>query len=375
MKTVKHSCMHKHVASFTPKDISVALAKTEKIKRSNAVLATVENTHIKAIPGGLVLTTTNLNVSCITTCKATIIDPKLEMLLPDSAVKTILKLHDDLVLELWYDGKSEMKIRTDNGSYQFTYNTDSTENFPKIPTIEDKKISMKIDGDVYKDLQRIFKLTLKYTSEDSLRPAMTGICFTNEQIAGTDTHRLIVVDFGISSDEFKMIVPKELAELAEIIETKKQVSMNSDGVNLSFNDATTKIIGRLIDADYPKYKVVIPDSYASRVDVPTKEFTEQVKLSIGIANRTTNQIVFDFQQDKYSVTGEDVDFGRELVLHGQCKTHGSNVKIALNGKFLSTIMEMVDGETTSIEMNSDNKPIVIREANYLFLLMPLLIKD
>jgi DNA polymerase-3 subunit beta len=108
--------------------------------------------------------------------------------------------------------------------------------------------------------------TLFATSNDDLRPAMTGVFFELDkkglQCVATDAHRLVRykrTDVKCpKADSF--IVPRKPLNLV-----KTAIPSNEDEITISYNSnhlfvkhGTTQMSCRLIDARFPDYKVVIP---------------------------------------------------------------------------------------------------------------------
>ena len=139
---------------------------------------------------------------------------------------------------------------------------ENPDNFPKEPAADDTtSFTMTASA-----LVTAINKTLFATSNDDLRPAMTGVFFELDkkgmQCVATDAHRLVRYkrkDVSCpKSDSF--IVPRKPLNLL-----KTAIPSNEDEITLSYNSnhlfvkhGTTQMSCRLIDARFPDYKVVIP---------------------------------------------------------------------------------------------------------------------
>ena len=152
-----------------------------------------------------------------------------------------------------------IKIKSANGRYKLA--GENGEDFPKIPEMEGTE-SFKMEE---WQLLEAVGLTAFATSNDELRPAMTGVYLLSEgkkkTFVATDAHKLSKVEVTTQQESDineSVIIPKKTLSILKnnLNEGTVRISMNKANVFFELGELT--IIGRLIDARYPDYNAVIP---------------------------------------------------------------------------------------------------------------------
>src|SRR5215813_9574226 len=224
-----------------------------------------------------------------------------------------LKNIPDQPLTFNIDKNFAIEITSDNGKYKVM--GENPDNFPKEPAADDTT-SFKTTASA---LVTAINKTLFATSNDDLRPAMTGVFFELDkkglQFVATDAHRLVRYkrkDVGCpKSDSF--IVPRKPLNLL-----KAAIPGNDEEITLSYNSnhffgkhGTTQMSCRLIDARFPDYKVVIPADNPYRLTVNRNDFQSALRRVSIFSNKSTNQVVLNIQGSELQLTAQDVDFSFE----------------------------------------------------------------
>ncbi len=165
-----------------------------------------------------------------------------------------LKNLADQPLTFNIDKNFGIEITSDNGKYKVM--GENPDNFPKEPTADDTT-SFKTTASA---LITAINKTIFATSNDDLRPAMTGVFFELDkkglQFVATDAHRLVRYKrkdvSSPKSDSF--IVPRKPLNLL-----KAAIPANDEEITLSYNSnhffvkhGTTQMSCRLIDARFPR---------------------------------------------------------------------------------------------------------------------------
>jgi len=194
--------------------------------------------------------------------------------IPAKILMDSLKNIADQPLTFNIDKNFGIEITSDNGKYKVM--GENPDNFPKEPAADDTtSFTMTASA-----LVTAINKTLFATSNDDLRPAMTGVFFELDkkglQAVATDAHRLVRykrTDVKCpKADSF--IVPRKPLNLV-----KTAIPSNEDEITISYNSnhlfvkhGTTQMSCRLIDARFPDYKVVIPADNPYRLTVNKNDF-------------------------------------------------------------------------------------------------------
>jgi DNA polymerase-3 subunit beta len=231
--------------------------------------------------------------------------------------------------------------------------------------------------------------TLFATSNDDLRPAMTGVFFELDkkglQCVATDAHRLVRykrTDVSCpKSDSF--IVPRKPLNLL-----KTAIPSSDDEITVSYNNnhlfvkhGTTQMSCRLIDARFPDYKVVIPADNPYRLTVNKNDFQSALRRINVFSNKSTNQVALSISGSELQLAAQDVDFNFEGNERMECQYNGEDLMIAFNARFLIEMLNAADSEDITIELSTPTKAGIIRpndareNEELLMLVMPLMLNQ
>ena len=223
--------------------------------------------------------------------------------------------------------------------------------------------------------------------DDSL-PMLTGIRVEIEgntiTLAATDRYRLAVKEFNWNPNDPKIstaaLVPaRTLAEGAKGF-------LNSNDVLIALASDNDRLIGfegdgrrtttRLLDAEFPKYRSLLPSESSSTADVSTQELLEALKRVELVAEKNT-PIRLDFKKNELVLragTGEEATAEEVIAL----TLEGEGLEIAFNAAYLKDGLMSVYAPTTRLSFTAPSKPAVLSGVNndgvndetYRYLIMP-----
>lgn len=259
---------------------------------------------------------------------------------------------------------------------------ENSQDFPVIPEPESVDVVTVQTG----VMQQIISKTLFATSNDELRPAMTGVYFQIDfgklTCVATDAHKLVKFAYrNISSDiSTSFIVPKKALNLI------KNALPNAGNVQLSFNKSyaffnfqQTKLVTRLVDARYPDYNAVIPIDNPNLLTINKSDFQNSLKRIAIYANKTTNQVILNITGNSLTVSAQDLDFSNEATEQLTCHYEGDPLTIGFNAKFLIEMLNVLESEEVKLELSSPTRAGIlmpVEEIEYediLMLVMPVML--
>ncbi len=303
--------------------------------------------------------------------------------IPARILMDSLKNIADQPLTFTIDKNYGVEITSDNGKYKVM--GENPDNFPKEPAADDTS-SFTISAAA---LVTAINKTLFATSNDDLRPAMTGVFFELDkkgiQFVATDAHRLVRyrrTDVSAPrADTF--IVPRKPLNLL-----KGAIPMNEDELTLSYNSnhlfvkhGTTQMSCRLIDARFPDYRVVIPADNPYRLTVSKSDFQSALRRVSIFSNKSTNQVALNISGSELQLTAQDIDFSFEGNERMKCQYNGEDLVIAFNAKFLIEMLNAADSEEVNLELSTPTKAGLIKPSEQdeneelLMLVMPLMLNQ
>lgn len=303
--------------------------------------------------------------------------------IPAKILLDSLKNIPDQPLSFNIDKNFGIEITSDNGKYKVM--GENPDNFPKAPAADDTTTFQLTAAALITSINK----TLFATSNDDLRPAMTGVYFELDkkgmQCVATDAHRLVRYkrkDVSCpKTDSF--IVPRKPLNLL-----KSAIPFNEDELTISYNSnhlfvthGTTQMSCRLIDARFPDYKVVIPTDNPYRLTVNKNDFQSALRRVSIFSNKSTNQVALSISGSELQLAAQDVDFSFEGTERMVCQYNGEDLVIAFNAKFLIEMLSAADGDEVNIELSTPTKAGLIKPVDQdeneemLMLVMPLMLNQ
>jgi len=276
-----------------------------------------------------------------------------------------------------------IEITSDNGKYKVM--GENPDNFPKEPAGDDTT-SFKMSASA---LVTAINKTLFATSNDDLRPAMTGVYFELDpkglQFVATDAHRLVKYkrkDVSCpKTDSF--IVPRKPLNLlkAAIPAVDDEITLSYNSNHLFVKHGTTQMSCRLIDARFPDYKVVIPADNPYRLTVVKSDFQSALRRVSVFSNKSTNQVALNISGSELQLAAQDIDFSFEGNERMKCQYNGEDLVIAFNARFLIEMLNAADSDEVNLELSTPTKAGLIKpgeqdqEEELLMLVMPLMLNQ
>jgi len=350
---------------------------------TNPVVPILENFLFEISDGNLTVTASDLQTSMITELQVEAKEDGSIAIPAKILLETLRNLPEQPVTFSIDHNTYSIEINSDNGRYKLA--GENATDFPKIPTVSDG-YAVNMSSEV---LGRAINNTIFATSNDELRPAMTGVFVkldeTNTTFVATDSHRLIryrrvdvAADMGHS-----MIIPRKALTLlkATLPAELTNVNVEFNTSNAFFNFNQVKMICRLIDERFPDYENVIPLDNNNDVVVKKDELLSSLKRIAIYANKTTHQVRLKITGSELMISAEDLDFSNEANERLSCEHDGEDLEIGFNAKFLVEMLGNIDSEEITIKLSAPNKAGIItpndkdEEEDILMLVMPVMLNN
>jgi DNA polymerase-3 subunit beta len=283
------------------------------------------------------------------------------------------------------------------GSARFSLPTMAVEDYPTLPTLPEET------GVVASDLfgQAIGQVAVAAGRDDTL-PMLTGIRveISGEKVvlAATDRFRLAVRELTWSTEaadlEAAVLVPaKTLAEAAKAGTDGADVHLSlgagsavgKEGL-LGIRSNGKRTTSRLLDAEFPKFRQLLPSEHTAVATVGVAELTEAIKRVALVADRGA-QVRLEFSEDVLHLSAGADDVGRaeeDLPV----EFSGEPLTIAFNPTYLTDGLGSLHSEKVTFGFTTPSRPAVLRPAgdddgyagssgpfpaaqtDYVYLLMP-----
>jgi DNA polymerase-3 subunit beta len=283
------------------------------------------------------------------------------------------------------------------GNARFSLPTMAVEDYPTLPTLPAE--TGTLPADLF--AEAISQVAVAAGRDDTL-PMLTGIRveILGEKVvlAATDRFRLAVRELtwsAVSSDlEAAVLVPaKTLVEAAKVSGNGSDVHLALGAGSVVGKEGLLGISGdgkrsttRLLDAEFPKFRQLLPTEHTAVATVGVADLTDAIKRVALVADRGA-QVRMQFADELLRLSAGVDDVGRaeeDLPVHFA----GEPLMIAFNPTYLTDGLGSLHSERVSFGFTMPSKPAVLQPAfdddaqrqgagpfpavhsDYVYLLMP-----
>lgn len=281
-------------------------------------------------------------------------------------------------------GKDGNYVEISSGRSHFRLAGLPSQEFPEMPEKPPGK-TVSIDGDTFRKLS---ERVVAFASSDETRYNLAGILLERAEtesgsmlrMVATDGHRLAMADgevgkIGELLAERKILVPKK-----GILEIRKLAESGPGSIELSASEkflfaakGDTEVWVRLLDADFPDYRQVIPKENLLTATVSRDAFAEVLRRVAVMAPDKVHSVKLSFSGKQLEVSSTSPDQGeaRDLL---ESEYEGPAMKIGFNGRYLQDAVAGVSEEKVVLQLKDEVSQVILRpekEPTYLAIVMPM----
>ncbi|WP_245159214.1 DNA polymerase III subunit beta [Blastococcus sp. TF02A_35] len=281
------------------------------------------------------------------------------------------------------------------GNARFSLPTLPVEDYPSLPSMP--SAAGLVDSDVF--AEAVSQVAIAAGRDDTL-PMLTGVRLEIEDdlitLAATDRYRLAVREFawrpetaGLSA---AVLVPaRTLADAAKTLTSGPEITLSlssgssGEGIlGLSGKDRQTTT--RLLDAEFVKYRAIMPNESLSHATLPVGLFTDAAKRVALVAERGT-PLRCEFTPGQVTLRAGGTDDEGQAEERCDVDFDGDPLTIGFNPTFLLDGLAAVHTDRARMDFTSPLKPAVLsgveeppaddapaapvgRTGSYRYLIMP-----
>ncbi|MDH5397603.1 MAG: DNA polymerase III subunit beta [Cyclobacteriaceae bacterium] len=359
------------------------LSSINGVVTTNPVVPILENFLFEVSEGSLTVTASDLQTSMITELEIESKESGSIAVPAKILMETLKNLPEQPVTFSIDEETYSIELSSDNGRYKLS--GENATDFPKVPVVSDD-FSIDLSTDV---LGKAINSTIFATSNDELRPAMTGVYMnlsdTNTTFVSTDGHRLVRyrrVDIASENGSTIIIPRKALNLLKSTLPTENtSVTIEFNMANAFFKFGNIRMICRLIDERFPDYDNVIPSDNNIKMTIDRHEFLSSLRRIAIYANKTTHQIRVKITGSELMISAEDLDFANEANERLTCEHDGEDIEIGFNAKFMIEMLNNAQSDRIELHLSAPNKAGLIfpvgqdDNEDMLMLVMPVMLNN
>jgi DNA polymerase III subunit beta len=285
------------------------------------------------------------------------------------------------------DGGILVTLKYASGKYQMRGL--GAEEFPELPTIVDGDSAQLSAEAMIEGLRS----ALFAASGDETKQVLTGVHLSVQddglEFAATDGHRLAVVQTVAHPDDASGALPKldvtvpakALQEVIKMLDrgSSSTVAVKFDPGQIVFEWAEQRLTSRLLEAQYPNYRQLIPRQFAHQVTLDRKALLSGLERISVIADQHNNivkmSIMPDSQSISLSVDAQDVGSGQETIA---AQITGEGMDVAFNVKYLIEGLKVINTTEIQIQLNTPTSPAILSPLGSLkmtYLVMPVQVRS
>jgi DNA polymerase-3 subunit beta len=359
------------------------LSAINGVVTTNPVVPILENFLFEIKSGKLTVTASDLQTSMITELEVEAREDGNIAVPAKILIETLKNLPEQPVTFSIDQDTYSIEISSDNGRYKLA--GENATDFPKIPSVTNAT-AVDMSTEI---LASAISNTIFATSNDELRPAMTGVYInlskTNTTFVATDGHRLVRyrrVDVA-SKDDASIIIPRKALNLLKstLPSENVPVSVEFNSSNAYFKFNNTKMICRLIDERFPDYENVIPVDNPNHMTIDRLEFLGSLRRIAIYANKTTHQVRLKLTGSELQISAEDLDFSNEANERLSCDHDGEDIEIGFNARFLVEMLNNLSSKEVTLKFSAPNRAGLIVPSDkgdnedILMLVMPVMLNN
>lgn len=376
--------------------MKIQIERIEFLKRLKVVEKTITENKIKPIISCAYIETrgdnlffcgTNLETTITTEMKCKEVIESGKIVFQHQLVEEYLKeLKDEFVVFSEIDGN--LVIESSDSSSEFSLM--NVEDFPKILVDEDfsqKEEIFKINSI---ELAEILEKVKYAASSSSDNLSINCVRMENEnkklKFITTDTYRLVYLEKEIEKINENIdvsILLNTVEALTKLLRSIESTDISFYFINrqIFFKMEEVLVISRIIDMSFPNYKGILGNnSYNKKLTINAEVFLKMLKrITIFVRNNNETKYGATFYLEKKEMQVHGVNEVAKINEVLEVNYEGENIKIALNTKFLSDFVQTLNkNKDITLEFIASNSSVKIKEEeanDYLYVLMPLALKD
>ncbi|MGB0416304.1 MAG: DNA polymerase III subunit beta [Coraliomargarita sp.] len=362
---------------------SNGLQQVLNVVATRSTMPILSNVLIEAADGHISLTTTNLDLGIRCRIKADIESPG-GITLPVRKLATIVRELPQS--EVFVEAGDNNQAKITSGGSLFKIMGISTEEFPPLPTFENRHVFELEQAEIVNMLKSV-----SYgQSTDENRYILNGVYFNfaDEKLTlvATDGRRLALtaLETDITEDNTgSLILPaKTVAELERLLGKGEKVKIAFNDRQVAFEIAIGEdgdtglvdqlyLVSKIVEGNYPNYRQVIPKETEHRVKIERELMLECVHRAALVTSDKSNSVKLKVSKNLLEISGSSSEYG-ESHESMAIAYDGPEVQVAFNPQFLMEPLKALTKDEVFFEFKDELSPGLFKTLDhFICVIMPL----
>lgn len=354
-------------------DLADALIKVSRAIPAKRTVPILDGILIQAQGSTLTMTATDLELGIVKVINA---DVKMDgaVVVPGKEIVDFVRTLTGEQIELDGSSNKELKIRYQDSEYGVKLM--NVDEFPPLREIGEET-SFSIVQKEFKDLIAKTKIC---ASTDDARPILKGCLLEigEHKITGVtlDGYRLAICEKALESNsgEREVIVPvKTLDEISKLLEDDEYIATVFIQDNyLKLDMGHTKIVSRLLDGEFTRYKKIIPSEFSSNVIINRAQLAGALdRANLVSRGEKSNMVKFDIKEK--ALIMESKSENSNIKENITVSLDGKDIEIAFNARYFIECMKVISDEYVKLSFTTPATPCLIRPVDseeFVYLILP-----
>ncbi len=306
----------------------------------------------------------------------------------EGSIVVLSKLFSDIIRklpneEVLIEETENNTVRIKTASSEFTIVGIAADEFPNIGEVEETSGSLLFDKETFKSMVR---KTAFAASIDESKGIIVGVLFEispdSVNMVALDGFRMAVSREPLANRESKNIIvsAKILNEVNKIVSETEQdcdVNMTLSDKQAAILVDNTKIVIRLLDGEFIKYRDIIPKDNRTKVFINRSLLMESIERASLLAKEGKNNLIkLKMENNLLTITSrsEEGNVKEEIAME---KT-GEDLEIGFNSKYVLDALKAIDDEQVAMEFNTSTTPCLVKPLegdSFEYLILPVRISS
>lgn len=295
----------------------------------------------------------------------------------------VKKMDDGAEIECEYS-KDSNKLFIRSGKSKFELMCLDADGYPNFEE-QEMQIEFKINP---KDFINIIDKTRFSISDDSSRYYLNGLFIHTVEEDGdkklvgvsTDGHKLSIIKLNYYNGETPVagvIIPKKtLPEIKKVLLNTKEeeVVVSLSKTKIKIENSSTTIISKLIDAEFPDYKRVVPQDNDKLLKIDKKLISTTIDRVSTVATEGHKGIRFLLTKNQLALESNSAEAGKANEELSVDFDYNDTIEMGFNSRFLLDFFMLIESDNVVIAFRDSTSAILIKgdeEANNTYILMPI----
>ena len=298
------------------------------------------------------------------------------MAIPARKLYEIIKELPEGTIEIEEIKNNWIELKTSSGNYKIAGLPG--DDFPILPEIQTDDF-FTIDTGI---LDELISKTIYSVSPDDLRRNLAGIYFEKTEngslrLVATDGHRLSLAEKKTDEDvvlKSNVLVPrKAVSELRKLLKQLKSIKIGYEKNFFITTGEDLVLFSRIIDADFPDYKQVIPENSEIEIILSRDVFLSALKRVCVFSSEKTKSVKLNLENNSITLTSVSPDVG-EAKESFNVDYQGEPKEVGFNGNYIIDVLETMSESEIKFLLTDELSPTVLKPAendNYISVVMPM----